>query len=173
VARLRTRDESELDEDTLAALAPVRASGAAIAPVYREYAASEPALRAYLGMEAAVREGSLATREVEAIKLLVSGRLACAFCSTVHAAKGRRAGLDDAALEAIVAGRPVGEPRLDAMLHLVTTLLARPGPLTDDEVTAARAAGLDDANLVDLTLAAATIFFTNITNHVNDTRLPG
>lgn len=169
VARLRTREESELAAETLAALAPVRAEGA-IPAVYREFAASEPALRAYLGMEAAVREGSLAPREIEAVKLLVSVRLGCAFCSTVHAAKGRRAGLDGDAQAAIRAGERLGEPRLDALLGLARTLLERPGPLSDDDIDAAREAGLDDANLVDLTLAMATIFFTNVTNHVNDTR---
>jgi len=171
VARLRTRDESELGKATLAALEPLRANGA-LAPVYLESAASEPALRAYLGMEAAAREGSLAAREVEAAKPLVSARRGCDFCSSVHAARGRRAGLDAVAQAAIRAGEPLGEPRLDTLLDIVRTLLERPGPLDDATLERARAAGIDDGNLVDLTLVAATIFFTNVTNHVNDTRLP-
>ena len=171
MARLRTRAESELEAATLEALAPVRVDGR-VPDVYLQFAASEPALRAYLGLEAAVRAGSLAPREVEAVKILVSARLGCDYCSAVHAAKGRRAGLDARAQEAIRAGQPVGEARLDALLDLAATLLARPGPLEDARLEAARAAGLDDANLVDLTLAVATILFTNVTNHVNDTRLP-
>lgn len=172
MARLATREEASLAPDTLAALEPVRGADGAIPPVYRQYAASEPALRAYLGMEAALRAGSLAAREIEAVKLLVSERLRCTFCANVHAAKGRRAGLDRDAQRAIRAGEPLGEARLDALLGLVGTLLERPGPLGDEEIAAARDAGLDDANLVDLTLAVATIFFTNVTNHVNDTRHP-
>lgn len=171
MARLRTREESELEKATLDALEPVRTNGA-VAPVYLEFAASEPALRAYLGMEAAVREGSLAAREVEAVKLLVSARLGCDFCSTVHAAKGRRAGLEPTSQAAIRAGEPLGEPRLDALLAIVGTLLARPGLLDETALAHARVVGLTDENLVDLTLAMATIFFTNVTNHINDTRLP-
>ena len=171
MARLRTREESELEAATLAALEPVRANGE-VPALYRQFAASEPALRAYLGMEAAVREGSLAEREVEAVKLLVSVRLGCDFCTAVHTAKGRRAGLDARTQEAIRTRVAVGEPRLDALLDIVATLLAHPGPLDDERVRIARQAGVDDENLVDLTLLTATILFTNVTNHVNDTPPP-
>lgn len=169
--RIATRAESSLAASTLDALAEVRSDGR-LAEVYLQYAASERALRAYLGMEAALREGSLATREIEAVKIFVSDALGCEFCSTVHAAKGRRAGLAKPVQDAIRAGTPTGDQRLDAVLAIVRTLLAEPGTLPDELLADARSEGVTDENLLDLTLAMATIFFTNITNHINDTPLP-
>lgn len=170
MTRLETRAETSLEPATLDALEPVRTNGK-LADVYLQYAASETALRAYLGMEAALQAGSLSNSEIEAIKILVSDCLGCDFCSTVHATKGRRAGLSGPVQDAIRAGKPTDDERLDAILNVVRTLLAEPGILSDELIAVAREASLTDENLMDLTLAAATIFFTNITNHVNDTRL--
>jgi len=137
--------------------------------VYLQYAASERALQTYLGMEAALREGSLAAREIEAVKILVSDALGCDFCSTVHAAKGRRAGLTSAVQDAIRGRNATGDRRLDALLAIVSALLRQPGTLPDELLADARGEGVSDQNLLDLTLAMATIFFTNITNHINET----
>jgi len=171
VPRLATRSESSLSSSTLTLLEEVRSEGV-LPAVYLQYAASERALQTYLGMEAALREGSLSSREIEAIKILVSAALGCEFCSTVHAAKGRRAGLTTAVQDAIRAGNASDDQRLDALLAIVRELLRQPGILPDELLADARGEGVTDQNLLDLTLAMATIFFTNITNHVNDTRLP-
>ena len=48
-----------------------------LADVYLQFANSEPALRAYLQMEHALKQGSLNTREIEAIKLWVSQQTGC------------------------------------------------------------------------------------------------
>lgn len=168
MARLPVRPFESLEPATRQALAPIQARGP-LADVWLQFANSEPALRAYLAMEAALESGSLGAREVEAIKLRVSTISRCDYCVGVHAAKGRRAGLDSTAQRAIRAGEPVGEPRLDAMLGIVDAFFASPGPLSDEQVQAAREAGMDDAALMDLSMAVAAIFFTNIANHVNAT----
>jgi len=63
VSRLSTRNEIDLQPETLAALAPARVSNK-LADVYLQFASSEQALRAYLHMERSVQEGSLTAREV-------------------------------------------------------------------------------------------------------------
>jgi len=61
VSRLKRKDESALQQETLEALANFRV-GDKIADVYLDFAVSEPALRAYLGMETALQQGSLDER---------------------------------------------------------------------------------------------------------------
>jgi len=116
VARLPTRAPDTLEPATRAALAPIIARGP-LADVWLQFANSEPALRAYLGMEAALEAGGLDAREIEAIKLRVSRINDCGFCLGVHAAKGRRAGLNRQTQAAIATGETTGEPRLDALLR--------------------------------------------------------
>ena len=139
-----------------------------LADVYLQFANSEPALRAYLHMELALKQGSLSTREIEAIKLWVSQQTGCEYCLSVHAFKGRAAGLDADLQQSLRKGHEVGETRIDCLLKLARTLMTVPGKLSDDLLVEARSVGLSDENLVDLTMAMATIYFTNLTNHIND-----
>jgi uncharacterized peroxidase-related enzyme len=173
VSRLTTRSESDLQPDTLAVLDAVRVNGR-LSEVYLQFANSEPALRAYLHMEQALRDGTLESREIEAVKLMVSERTACAYCLSVHSFKAKQAGLDANQQLLIRSGQPLGEARIDCLLSLARELMQTPGKLADDLLNEARRAGLTDANLVDLTLAISVILFTNLTNHINDSvsRLP-
>jgi len=170
MARLKTLDESDLSDETLNALEPVRMKGA-LAPVYLQYANSQPALQAYLGMEQALCRGALDERTLEAIKLAVSERTGCDFCLSVHSFKGKKAGLDAATQMAIRQGVATGDARLDAVLDIVRTLQTRRGALSEPLLQNARQQGYDDAALLDICMAMATIVFTNISNHVNDTEL--
>lgn len=166
-----TRDESDLQPETLDALKPVRMKGR-LADVYLQFANSEPALRAYLQMESSLREGSLSSKELEAIKLLVSQKTDCEYCLSVHSFKAGQSGLDAPCQLAIRTGQKTGDERIDAILTVVSALFGNPGKLDDELLESARQLGLSDQNLVDLTMAMSTIFFTNVTNHINDSVSP-
>jgi len=170
MARLTTLDESTLSNELTTALEPARSNGR-LAPVYLQYANSEPALLAYLHMEQALTQGNLDERTLEAIKLAVSERTGCDFCLSVHTFKGKKIGLDSTIQIAIRRGEPTGDAYLDAVLDVVQAFLKRRGALPDAMLEAARRQGLDAASLLDVCMAVATITFTNIANHVNDTDL--
>lgn len=170
MSRLSTKKESELQPQTLNALEQVRTNGA-LAPVYLQFANSESALMAYLQMEQSVREGSLTEREIEAVKLRVSQHTGCDFCLSIHAGKAAKAGISKADQLRLRAGEAIGDDRVDSLIVVASTLLSASGPLPDDVLSKVRAAGISDENLVDLTMVISTIFFTNITNHVNHTSL--
>ncbi len=167
-ARLRTRSESDLEAETLAALAPVRMNGK-LSDVYLQFANSEPAIRAYLAMERSLAEGSLPAKELECIKLLVSQQTRCDFCLAVHTMKAGALGIDTEQQLQVRRGEPTGDARLDAILAIVLAFFHRPGPIDESQLQAARDNGVSDQQLVDITMAVSTIFFTNITNHINDT----
>jgi uncharacterized peroxidase-related enzyme len=170
VSRLNTCPEDSLQTETIAALEPVRQQGR-LADVYLQFANSEAALRAYLVMEASLRSGSLSSADIEGIKLLVSELTLCRYCLAVHGMKARQAGLDADRQTAIRRGERTGDERQDAMFALVRALFTTPGVLDEALLQAARDAGITDTELVDITMAMSTIFFTNITNHINDTAL--
>lgn len=169
VGRLTARTFDSLEEATVEALAPISARGP-LASVWLEFAASEPALRAYLAMERALDSGSLDPTELEAIKLRVSTLNRCAFCVATHRAKARALGMDAEVVTAAREGQATGEPRIDAMLTIVNALFESPGTTPDALIDNARAVGVEDAALMDLAMAVSAIFFTNIANHINDTR---
>ena len=169
MSRLTTRIETELSTETLDALAPVRMNNK-LADVYLQFANSEPALRAYLHMEASIREGSLAVREVEALKLWVSQQTGCDYCLSVHSFKAKQAGLSPEEQLLIRKGQSVGDERLDCLMKIAARLFQRAGKLPDELLQDAYSVGFTEENLVDMSLVMSTIFFTNITNHINDSQ---
>lgn len=168
--RLQTRDENNLEQRTLDSLEPVRIAGK-ISDVYLQFANSENALRTYLRMEDALREGSLSDVELESIKLVVSEKNRCGYCLSVHDMKARKLGLDTESRRSIRRAEPTGVGRIDAITAIANEFFTNPGPLTDELIDRGRAAGLGDREFVDIGLAVATIFFTNIVNHMNDTQV--
>ncbi len=171
VPRLSTCKESALSEQTLKALEPVRVNEQ-ISEIYLQFANSEPAVQAYLAMEAALGHGSLDLRDIECVKLLVSEMTQCQYCLSIHTAKSRKAGISKDEAIAIRQAEPCGDDRLDVIVMLVSTLFRSPGILSQDKLDRAKAVGLSDQNLVDICMAMSTIFFTNMTNHINDSVSP-
>ncbi len=167
MARLETRAESSLSAECIAALEPTRLNGK-LADVYLQFANSEPAIMAYLQMEASLRQSSLSEYEIEAIKLLVSEINQCDYCLAVHSMKSSKAGIDKATQIAIRTGGKTMNARVDALLEIVRSFFKKPGPISDQQLQQARSCGLTDRDLVDTTMAVSTIFFTNITNHINN-----
>ena len=166
MSRLSTCNESALSAATLSALEPVRQNGS-LAEIYLQFANSEQAIRAYLAMEAALQYGSLDEQELECIKLLVSELTQCEYCLSIHSFKAKKAGINQADQLLIRQGRPTGKKRLDIIVALVLSLFKQPGTLEQSVLENARSAGFSDENLVDICMGMSTIFFTNITNHIN------
>lgn len=168
MARLQTRDESTLSKDTISLLEPTKVNGQ-LADVYLQFANSEPALAAYMRMEESLRNGTLSGQELEAIKLAVSEHTQCDYCLSVHSMKARKAGLDAATQLAIRSGKNTGIDRIDIIIDIVGHFFHQRGPLPDAMITNAKKQGFTDTQLVDIAMAVSTIFFTNITNHINNT----
>ncbi|MGQ7847964.1 carboxymuconolactone decarboxylase family protein [Granulosicoccus sp. 3-233] len=171
MSRLSTLDENDLQPETLSALEAVRMNGK-LADVYLQFANSEAALRAYLQMEQALAAGSLDGREIEAIKLWVSQQTGCDYCLSIHTFKAGKAGFTGEQILALRRGESIGDARIDCLLRLATQLMQVPGKLSDGLLQEARDMGIDDENLVDLTMVISTIHFTNLTNHINDSKSP-
>lgn len=168
MARLETRNESALSKDTLDLLKPTKINGK-LAEVYLQFANSEPALAAYMKMEESLREGTLSNQELEAIKLAVSEHTQCDYCLSVHSMKARKAGLDKDTQLAIRRGNDTGIERINIIVQITRHFFHQRGPLPDSMIKNAKKQGFSDAQLIDIAMAVSTIFFTNITNHINDT----
>ena len=169
MARLTTRQEDTLSTGTLELLDPTRFNGR-IADVYLQFANSEHALAAYMQMEASLKKSGLTEKELEAVKLLVSQINNCEYCLSVHTMKAKRLGISAEEIMAIRAAKPIDDGRLNVILTIVQHFFTQRAPLPDSLIEEARRQSISDEALVDLAMAVSTIFFTNITNHINDTQ---
>jgi uncharacterized peroxidase-related enzyme len=129
------------------------------------------ALKAVLAADAVLASGNLSKRDQETIKLVISGVAGCDYCVAAHSLLGKHAGLKPDELKNIRDGKPTGNVKSDALVRFVRRLAAASGTVTDVEFAAIKGAGYSDAQLVDISLAFATIVFTNVFNRINDTDL--
>ncbi len=127
------------------------------------------ALKAVLAADGVLAAGTLTKRDQETIKLVVSGVAGCDYCVAAHSLLGNLAGLKPEVLQQIRDGEPTGDAKRDALIRFVRTLAETSGTVSDDDFAAIKAAGYTDAQLVDISLAFATIVFTNVFNRINDT----
>lgn len=170
MARLASRLETDLQQETLDKLEPLR-NGGKLAPVYYQMANSEHALVAYLGLENAIARSGLDSAEIEAIKLCLSELNRCDFCLSVHTVKAAKVGLDKDAQLAVRQGVDTGNARIDAIVSLVRGFIETPGTIPAAKLADLRDCGFSDQDLVDIVLVVSTMFLTNTFNHINDTEL--
>jgi uncharacterized peroxidase-related enzyme len=129
------------------------------------------ALKAVLDADGALAVGSLSRQDQETIKLVVSEVAGCDYCVAAHSLLGKMTGLKPEALKQIREGVPTGDAKRDALVHFVRNLQQTSGTISEAEVSAIKAAGYTDAQLVDISLAIAVTVFTNVFNRINDTVL--
>ncbi|KVE00006.1 alkylhydroperoxidase [Burkholderia vietnamiensis] len=132
---------------------------------------SPEALGAALAFDAAVAASTLGKADIEVIKLAVSEHVGCDYCVAAHTLMGKLAGLSSDAMKQVRAGAATGDAKRDALVTYVRTLVGTRGTVLEAAVDAVRAAGYTERQLIEISLAIASITFTNLVNRVNDTTL--
>src|SRR5262245_30024660 len=126
--------------------------------------AQAPALLdGYLALGGALRQGVLAAIVREQIALYVAESNGCEYCLSAHSLSGKHAGLTP---QQIIAARmgEADDPKAQAILQLVKNLMERRGDLSDEQVAAARQAGLSDAELGEV---VGNVALNTLTNYLN------
>lgn len=122
--------------------------------------ASPAAREGYVALRKALARGSLTGRLQEKIALLVADRNGCAYCAAAHEELAAKLGIDD---DEIAASRKASsaDTKEDATLKLAAAMVDRRGGVSEEELTRARAAGLGDAEIVEVVANVALNLFRN------------
>ena len=170
--RLHTVEMSEATGRAAELFSAVKATVGKVPNSYIGIGANSPvALEAVLNLEASLKKSTLSALDIEVVKLVVSETTGCDYCLAAHTLLTKKLGLDREAVLALRKGRPSGDARNDALARFVLHLLTTIGTVQADVVTEVKQAGVTDAQIVDVTMAVASITFTNLFNRVNDTTL--
>jgi uncharacterized peroxidase-related enzyme len=133
--------------------------------LYAAMAHSPAALRGYLGLRDALSGGALGAVERELLALLVAQDNDCEYCVSAHTFRGGRMRIsDEDLLRARQADSP--DPHTRAVLRLARSVLARRGRVADAELAEARAAGVTDAEVLEVVAHVALNALSNYVNHV-------
>lgn len=138
--------------------------------IYRGIANNPAVLDAFLKFSGGVRGGSLTPAQHELIALYCAQSTSCDYCLGAHTKVASSLGID--ARAAVEARKGIARDAKDqALLRFAAALLEKKGYVTDADLKAFRAAGFDDAAVVETLGALAVNYFTNYFNHVNKTEL--
>ncbi|WP_298367893.1 peroxidase-related enzyme [uncultured Bradyrhizobium sp.] len=150
--------------------AQIKKTAGSVPNAYAAIAAHGPAaLKSMLAADAVLAGGSLSKRDREIIKLVISAAGGCDYCVAAHSHLAKLAGVKADALKQIRDGAPTGDAKSDVLIGFVRKLAQSSGTVSDEDFAAIKAAGYSDAQLVEISLAFATIVFTNVFNRINDT----
>ncbi|UVM25356.1 carboxymuconolactone decarboxylase family protein [Pseudomonas sp. B21-021] len=128
--------------------------------LFTTLATAPVALDAYVQISATLGKTSLSAKEKEAVYLATSQVNGCDYCLAAHTLFASKAGL---AAEEIIEAR---HGRLNAFATLAHQLTETRGHLSDEQIAAARAAGIDDKKIIEVIAVVAAQTLTNYLNNV-------
>ena len=134
--------------------------------IFRGMANSPAVLDGYLKLNSALKAGKLDAKTRHAIALIVGQTNRCDYCLAAHTMLGKGAGLDDGAVRDARLGRS-SDKKTNAAVVLAKQLLDKKGNVSNDEIAAAKSAGLSDGEVGEVVANVALNIFTNYFNHVN------
>ena len=130
---------------------------------------SPAALDGYLSLNGALAAGVLNPQLRERIALFVAEYNGCEYCLAAHTYLGREvAKLDHSEIKAAREGRSE-EPQADAALRFTRQVLENKGQVNDVALSDIRAAGFNDAEIIEIVSHIALNILTNYTNNVAQT----
>lgn len=130
--------------------------------VFATLAHAPVALDTYLQASALLGKSSLSAQEKEAVYLATSQVNGCDYCLAAHTLFAGKAGLS---AQDIAAAR---QGELNAYAALAQQLTHSRGHLSDGQIAAARAAGIDDRKIIEV---IALVAVQTLTNYLNNTAL--
>ena len=151
-------------------LEKIKANFGKVPNIFATIANSPAALKALMGMFGSLAEGALDGQPHEAIALRVSEINGCKYCTAAHTGKAKMAGASEADTIGFRKGE-ADDPKIQALLDLAVLFNEKRGAISDQELAAARAAGLSDAEMLEALAIVACNIFTNSLNALAQTEL--
>jgi len=125
------------------------------------------ALETYLTVSGINARSSLSLPEREAVQITAASIHGCGFCVAGHTAIAyKKAGLDEATVEALRSGRSPSDSRLNAVAAFTKAVIATRGAVGDDALAAFKSAGFDDQAALEVVLGVSLATLCNFANNL-------
>jgi len=168
--RIEPLSIAQADPKTAATLNAAKAKIGMIPNLFATLARAPVALNGYLQLSEALGAGRLTARQREIVALAVAQENACHYCLSAHTAIGKGAGLTESDIrQARSAGAT--DPKDAAIAGFARRLVQTRATVSDAELQALRAGGVDDGLIVEVIANVALNLLTNYVNHVAGTEI--
>ncbi|NQW09913.1 MAG: carboxymuconolactone decarboxylase family protein [Alphaproteobacteria bacterium] len=136
-----------------------------------ELAESPVAVEAYLSLSGTFGKSTLTPAEQQVVLLTTSYENECHYCMAAHTGGAKMAKLDEGAIQALRAGEPIADPKIEALRGFTRKLVVNRGWVQPADIDSFVAAGYTRANVFEVITGVALKTISNYTNHVAETPL--
>ncbi len=174
-AHLTTLDlltPEEAPEGSRELLETVQATLGMVPNMYAEMAHSPGLLATYrFGYDQFRRHSGFNPAEQEVVFLAISRYNGCAYCMGAHSVIADGNKVPTEVTDAVRAGEPIGDAKLQALNLFTTSLVANRGRPSDVELKEYLAVGYTETQVLEILLAVSVKTLSNYTNHLFETPL--
>lgn len=136
--------------------------------------AEAPALlKAYQALGGLFEATSFDKTERQVVLLATSYENGCEYCVAAHTAIAGMQKVPDDVVAAIREGRPLADPKLEALRRFTAAIVTSRGRPSDADTEAFRAAGYGNQQVLEVLLGVGMKTLSNYTNHLANTPLDG
>lgn len=139
--------------------------------LYGVMAEAPALLKAYRALDELFEQTSLAPAERHVVMLTISFENGCHYCVAAHSVIAAMEKVPNEAIEAIRNGKPIPDPKLEALRRFTAAVVETRGRLSERDTKAFLGAGYSRANLLEVILGVGLKTLSNYTNHVAETPL--
>jgi uncharacterized peroxidase-related enzyme len=165
MSRIEPVDAATATEPQLAALEEIRDAWGAVPNLGGVVAHSRALTTALLTFDEALEHGAFSGAVAEQLAIAVADENGCLYCLAAHTAAARAYGVSNADVADAREGR-ASDPKIATALTFAQTVVRKRGLVSDLDVSAVRAAGYTDAELLELIGHAIANTLTNYLHHV-------
>lgn len=163
--RINPLTTDQTDASTASTLNAVKAKLGMVPNLFATFALAPAALNGYLAFSDSLATGRLTARQREIVALSVAQTNTCQYCLSAHSLLGKMAGMNASEIQDARRGK-ADDPLEYAIASLAAAITRQRGVLTDAELMAFKASGLDDSLIIEIVANVALNVLTNYTNHI-------
>jgi uncharacterized peroxidase-related enzyme len=132
-------------------------------------AESPATAEAYLTLSTIFDKSSLNPAERQVAILAISRYNECDYCMAAHSVIASMQKVPSDVIQALRNDQPIKDRKLEALRTFATTVVAKRGWVSGDDVAAFLSVGYDNAQILEIILAASLKTLSNYANHVAET----
>lgn len=168
--RIKPVEMHAVDAGTAATLNAVKSKLGVLPNIFTTFAQSPLMLNAYLQLSETLAGGQLNARQRELIAVAVAQENQCGYCLSAHTAIGKSSGLSQQDIDAARQGNAAAAADA-AILDFALQVLDTNGDVADSQLATLRAAGINDAAILEIVGNVVLNIMTNYTNRLADTEI--
>ncbi|WP_299156408.1 carboxymuconolactone decarboxylase family protein [uncultured Tenacibaculum sp.] len=131
---------------------------------------SPATLQSYLSLGDLTASGNFSNKFREQLALAIAEENECNYCLSAHTAIGKMNGLTEAETAQNRQGISV-DAKVQAGLNFAQSVTKNRGKVSSEEIAAAKAAGYNDGDILEIVLNVVSNTLTNYVNHIAETEI--